>query len=67
MTQSTRKLIGTLLTVFSLIVYSILAVIVYEAFLMDQVWWVLILFFAIAGLGWVFPAMAIIRWMARPD
>ena len=26
-----------------------------------------ILFYAIAGMGWVLPAMPLIRWMQRPD
>jgi hypothetical protein len=30
-------------------------------------WWGLILFFAVAGGLWFFPAAWIIRWMARPD
>ena len=30
-------------------------------------WWVLILFFAAAGIAWFFPAAWIIRWMALPD
>ena len=25
------------------------------------------LYFVIAGLGWVLPAMPLIRWMSRPD
>ena len=26
-----------------------------------------ILFYAVAGVGWVLPAMPLVRWMARPD
>ncbi|MDP1729710.1 MAG: DUF2842 domain-containing protein [Devosia sp.] len=67
MTQSTRKLIGTLLTLLLIVVYSIAAGAIYANFLAGAAWWVLIPYFAVAGLMWFFPAAWIIRWMARPD
>jgi hypothetical protein len=67
MTQSTRKLIGVVLTLLLIVAYSIAAGAVYANFLVGAVWWVLILYFAIAGLIWFIPASWIIRWMARPD
>ena len=67
MTQSTRKLIGIVLTLLLIVVYSIAAGAIYANFLVGAAWWVLILYFAIAGLIWFFPASWIIRWMARPD
>jgi len=67
MTQRTRKLIGALACVASIFVWASLATSIYLAFPPDLPWFVLILYFIVAGMGWVFPAMAIIRWMARPD
>ena len=67
MTQSTRKLLGTLLVLFSIVVYAIAAGAIYANFLGNAPWWVLIAYFAIAGSLWFFPATWIIRWMARPD
>ncbi len=29
--------------------------------------WIAALFYVVAGLGWVLPAMPLISWMARPD
>jgi hypothetical protein len=26
-----------------------------------------VIYYAVAGLGWVLPAMPLIRWMSRPD
>jgi hypothetical protein len=26
-----------------------------------------VLYYVVAGLGWVLPAMPLIRWMSRPD
>jgi hypothetical protein len=40
---------------------------VYMNLLAGHAWWVLILFFAAAGLLWFFPATWVIGWMAKPD
>ena len=29
--------------------------------------WISGLYYLVAGLGWVLPAMPLIRWMSRPD
>ena len=67
MTQSTRKLAGTVLILLSIVVYAWLATSIYAAFLTAASNWLLLLYFAVAGLLWVLPAMLIIRWMAKPD
>lgn len=67
MTQSSRKFLGTFLTLIVLIVYIVLAVQIYERLLIGQPSWLLLIYFCLAGLGWVFPAMALIRWMSKPD
>lgn len=66
MTQSTRKLIGVLLTIAVLIAYAMIVMVVYDTFLTGLPQPVLLVFFVIAGLAWCFPAMAIIRWMSKP-
>ena len=67
MTQSNRKLIGALLCVISIVVWACLATSIYLLFPEGLPGLVLIAYFIVAGMGWVFPAMAIIRWMAKPD
>ncbi len=67
MTQRTRKLLGTILVLLSIVVYSIMIGAIYANFLADAPWWVLLAFFAVAGLLWFFPASWVIRWMSRPD
>lgn len=67
MTQSARKLIGTLLTLGLIAVWCVLAGAIYINWLAGAPWWALILFFAVAGSTWFFPATWIIRWMAKPD
>lgn len=67
MTQSSRKLIGTILTLTSIIVWCVVVVGVYTTWLNTAPWWALIVFFAATGGLWFFPAAWIIRWMAKPD
>ena len=67
MTQRTRKLIGTVLLLLLIVVYSIGAMAIYANFLADAAWWALLIYFAVAGGLWFFPAAWLIRWMARPD
>lgn len=67
MNVRTRKFLGTIAMILLIIVYSILVGAIYANFLGGQDWWVLILFFAAAGLLWFFPASWTIRWMSRPD
>jgi heme/copper-type cytochrome/quinol oxidase subunit 4 len=67
MTQSTRKLIGTVLVIGSIFVYASLVMWLYMSFLENQAWYVLIPFFAVTGVAWFYPATWIIRWMSKPD
>ena len=50
MTQSTRKLIGTVLTLVVLVLYAGLATAIYTSFLEGAPNWLLLLYFAVAGL-----------------
>jgi RsiW-degrading membrane proteinase PrsW (M82 family) len=67
MKQRTRKLMGTLGLLALIVVFCVVAGAIYANLLGDQPWWVLIVYFAIAGSLWFFPAAWMIRWMARPD
>jgi hypothetical protein len=67
MTQRHRKLIGVFLTLLVLIVYVWLAIAIYVTLLTGIGQWLLLLYFAVAGLAWAIPVGFIIRWMARPD
>lgn len=67
MTQSTRKLLGTVLTLIVLAAYAWLATLVYERFLTGAAPLALLAYFIVAGLFWAVPVSFIIRWMARPD
>ncbi|HEY4202194.1 MAG TPA: DUF2842 domain-containing protein [Devosiaceae bacterium] len=67
MTQSTRKLIGIILTLVVLVAYAAIITAIYDTFLVGVQPIILVVFFAVAGLAWCLPTMAIIRWMAKPD
>jgi Kef-type K+ transport system membrane component KefB len=67
MTQRNRKLIGAFLIVASIVAWSVLATSIYLALPEGLPGLVLILYFIIAGMGWLLPAMWLVRWMARPD
>jgi hypothetical protein len=67
LTQRSRKLVGTFGLIALIVVYSIAVMAIYINLLAEQAWWVLIIFFAVAGLLWFFPATWIIGWMAKPD
>lgn len=67
MTQRNRKLVGSFLLIASLVVWATLGTSLYLALPPGLPWWVLIAYFIVAGMGWLLPAMWIIRFMARPD
>jgi len=66
-TQSTRKLWGTVLTLVVLVAYVVAATGIYLTFLTGAPQGVLLGYFAVAGLLWAVPVSFIIRWMAKPD
>jgi archaellum biogenesis protein FlaJ (TadC family) len=67
MTTRQRKFIGVLLVLITLVAYAVVAVTLGDALLGGAPQPVQLLYFAVAGLGWVVPAGFIIRWMQRPD
>lgn len=67
MTTRTRKLIGTVALVILLITYSILAMSLGASQIVGQSHVLEVIYFLVAGLGWLIPAGILIRWMERPD
>jgi hypothetical protein len=67
MTIRQRKLIGAVLLLALVIVWSLAGVAVAQApLLRDSRGWQM-LFYVVAGMGWVLPAMPLIKWMSRKD
>lgn len=65
--ESTRKLIGTILLVTFVGVYALVVMALSASRLMTMGWPIQLAFYAGAGLLWVPPAALIIRWMQRPS
>jgi uncharacterized protein DUF2842 len=62
----TRKLIGAFLLFALVIVWSLLAMAAAQAPLIFENRWIAGLYYVVAGIGWVLPAMPLIYWMSRP-
>jgi Protein of unknown function (DUF2842) len=67
MSVRTRKLIGTVALLVLVSVWGLFAMALAQSVLTDINGLVAAIFYAVAGLGWVLPAMPIVSWMARPD
>ena len=67
MPQRLRKLIGAIVLIALVIVYSLVATAIATAKLADASPWTHLLYFMVSGLLWVLPAMAVISWMQKPD
>jgi glucose dehydrogenase len=63
----TRKLIGTAAMIVFLIVYCLIAMVIGNAALAKLGGLGQALYFILAGLAWLPPAMLLVRWMQRPD
>jgi hypothetical protein len=62
-----RKLIGAVALISLVVVWALVAMAVAQAVLASANHVLEALYYVIAGLGWVLPAMPLIAWMSRPD
>jgi hypothetical protein len=62
-----RKLIGAVALLLLASIWALLAMALAQSVLTDINGFVAAIFYLVAGLGWVLPAMPIVSWMARPD
>jgi len=67
MSIRTRKLIGTVALLVLVSVWGLLAMALAQSVLTDINGLVAAIFYVVAGLGWVLPAMPLVSWMAKPD
>ncbi|MBR0796075.1 DUF2842 domain-containing protein [Bradyrhizobium jicamae] len=63
----TRKLLGTIALLILVLVWSLLGMTVAQTPWLANSGWLQAIFYVVAGLGWVLPAMPIVAWMSRPD
>ena len=62
-----RKLIGAIALQVLLSAWALLAMALAQSVLTDSNGVVAAIFYVVAGLGWVLPAMPLVAWMSRPD
>ena len=63
----TRKLLGTIFLLVLVVVWSLLGMTVAQTPWLANSGVLQAIFYVVAGLGWVLPAMPIVAWMSRPD
>jgi Protein of unknown function (DUF2842) len=62
-----RKLIGTLALIVLVVTWALVAMALAQAPAIKANGVVEVIYYVVAGLGWVLPAMPLIAWMSRPD
>ena len=67
MTIRRRKFVGTIALLVLVMVWSLLGMTVAQAPWLAASKLYQAIFYVVAGIGWVLPAMPIISWMSRPD
>ena len=67
MTIRTRKFFGTIFLLVLVVVWSLLGMTIAQTPWLANSGLLPSIFYVVAGLGWVLPAMPIISWMSRPD
>ncbi len=67
MTIRTRKLIGAFGLLVLVAVWSLFAMALAQSVLTDISGFVAAIYYVIAGVGWMVPAMVLVKWMSRPD
>jgi hypothetical protein len=65
MSPRIRKLIGVFALFALVIVWSLLAMAIAQAPVIFNNAWLAGLYYVVAGVGWVLPAMPLVRWMSR--
>ena len=62
-----RKLIGAVALIVLVVTWALVAMALAQAPVIKANGVVEVIYYVVAGLGWVLPAMPLIRWMSRPD
>jgi Protein of unknown function (DUF2842) len=67
MTIRTRKLFGTIALLLLATVWSLMGMTLAQTPWLASSGLLQAIFYVVAGMGWVLPAMPIVSWMQRPD
>jgi len=66
MTIRTRKFFGAIALLLLALVWALTGMAVAQLPLLANSGWLQAIFYVVAGMGWVLPAMPIVSWMSRP-
>ena len=61
-----RKLIGAIMLIVLVLAWALFAMALAQSAVVKTNGMIEVIYYGIAGLGWVLPAMPLIRWMSRP-
>jgi hypothetical protein len=62
-----RKLVGAVVLIVLVVTWALVAMALAQSPAIKANGLIEVLYYVVAGLGWVLPAMPLIRWMSRPD
>jgi Protein of unknown function (DUF2842) len=62
-----RKFIGAILLITLVVTWALVAMALAQSPLVKSNGVIEVIYYVVAGLAWVLPAMPLVRWMSRPD
>jgi hypothetical protein len=62
-----RKLIGAFALIALVVIWALVAMALAQSPAIKANGLVEVIYYVVAGLGWVLPGMLLVRWMSRPD
>ena len=62
-----RKFIGAILLITLVVTWALVAMALAQAPMIKANGVIEVIYYVVAGLAWVLPAMPLVRWMSRPD
>jgi Protein of unknown function (DUF2842) len=61
-----RKLVGAIMLIVLVLAWALFAMALAQSAVVKANGMIEVIYYVVAGLGWVLPAMPLIRWMSRP-
>jgi len=62
-----RKFIGAILLITLVVTWALVAMALAQAPVIKANGVIEVIYYVVAGLAWVLPAIPLVRWMSRPD
>jgi Protein of unknown function (DUF2842) len=62
-----RKLIGAVVLIVLVLTWALVAMALAQSPLIKANGVIEVIYYVVAGLGWVLPAMPLIKWMSKPN